>query len=146
MKRREAGELERAVLAAVSGAEEPLSVGEVLPLLDGEPAYTTVMTTLARLAEKGALDRVRDGRAYRYQLAAPVDAVESAVAARRMGKLLGLGRDRAGVLARFVDELDPQEEQLLQQLLTERRQRPEATAPPADQRQGIAVHPRRRRR
>lgn len=146
MKRRGAGELERAVLAAVSGASEPLSVGEVVPMLEGAPAYTTVMTTLARLAEKGALDRVRDGRAYRYQLAAPADAVESAVTARRMGKLLGLGSDRAGVLARFVDELDPQEEQLLQQLLTERRQRPETAAAPADEHQAVTARPGRRRR
>lgn len=137
MKRREAGELERAVLAAVSSASAPLSVSEVLPMLDGAPAYTTVMTTLARLADKGALQRIRDGRAYRYQLAAPADAVDSAVTARRMGKLLGLGADRAGVLARFVDELDPQEERLLQQLLADRRHpdgpaaEPEALRPAA---------------
>jgi predicted transcriptional regulator len=32
-----------------------------------KPAYTTVMTVLARLAEKGLLERVKQGKSYMYR-------------------------------------------------------------------------------
>jgi len=111
------GPLETAVLAVVAAADRPLSVAEVRKLLSGDPAYTTVMTTLSRLAGKGALTQHRDGRAFHYALAAPPDALPDALAARRMRRLLSDGSDRAGVLARFVAELDPEEERLLADLL-----------------------------
>ena len=115
--RRAPGPLEAAVLAVVAAAGEPVAVSDVQRKLPGSPAYTTVMTTLSRLAGKGALTQARDGRAFRYSLAAPVDAVDDAVAARRMRRLLSDGSDRAGVLARFVAELDPDEERMLAALL-----------------------------
>lgn len=115
--RRVTGPLESAVLAVVARADLPVAVAEVQRELPGSPAYTTVMTTLSRLATKGALSQSRDGRAFKYSLAAPVDAVDDAVAARRMRRLLSDGSDRAGVLARFVAELDPEEERMLAELL-----------------------------
>ena len=117
--RRDPGELEHEVLAVVAAQSDSMSVTDVLDRLPGEPAYTTVMTTLGRLADKGALVRVRDGRAYRYSLAAPADAVDDAVTARRMRRLLGDGSDRAGVLARFVAELDESDERMLRDILRE---------------------------
>ncbi len=120
MSRRDPGELERVVLDLVSRADEPVSVAEVQQVLPGKPAYTTVMTTLARLADKGALRRVRQGKAYRYSLAAPAEAVGDAVTARRMRRLLTDGSDRAGVLAHFVAELEPEEERMLTALLEQR--------------------------
>ena len=122
--RRDPGELEHAVLGVVAAQSEPMSVTDVLARLPGDPAYTTVMTTLGRMADKGALVRVREGRAYRYSLAAPADAVDNAVTARRMRRLLGDGSDRAGVLARFVAELDDADEQVLRDILRE-QDRPE---------------------
>ena len=104
-------------MAVVAAAGEPIVVADVQKQLSGDPAYTTVMTTLSRLAAKGALRQGRDGRAFKYSLAAPVDAVADAVAARGMRRLLSDGSDRAGVLARFVAELDPEEERLLALLL-----------------------------
>ena len=89
--RRAPGPLEAAVLAVVAAAGEPVAVSDVQRKLPGSPAYTTVMTTLSRLAGKGALTQARDGRAFRYSLAAPVDAVDDAVAARRMRRLLSDG-------------------------------------------------------
>jgi len=116
--RRSPGPLESAVMSVVSQAGAPIAVAEVQRLLPGDPAYTTVMTTLSRLAEKGALSQSRQGRAYTYSLAAPPESVGDAVAARRMRRLLSDGADRAGVLARFVAELDPEEERLLVELLS----------------------------
>jgi hypothetical protein len=44
-----------------------------------------------------------------------------------MSRLLGSGEDRAGVLARFVADLTPEDERLLTELLAEgRRTDPEA--------------------
>lgn len=122
--RRSTGPLEAAVIAVVAAAAEPIAVAQVRKALPGEPAYTTVMTTLSRLAGKGALSQSRDGRAFRYSLAAPAEAVDDAVAARRMRRLLSDGSDRAGVLARFVAELDADEERILVALL----ERPEHEA------------------
>lgn len=44
-------------------------VADELP--DREPAYTTVLTVLDRLAKKGLVRRDRDGRAWRSAPAAP---------------------------------------------------------------------------
>ncbi len=104
-------------MAVVAGSTESLAVAEVQRMLPGQPAYTTVMTTLSRLTAKGALSQQRDGRAFRYRLAAPPDALGDAVTARQMRRLLSDGSDRAGVLARFVAELEPEEERLLAELL-----------------------------
>ena len=115
------GHLESAVLAVVAGANGPVTVAEVQGQLPGSPAYTTVMSTLARLAEKGALTRSMDGRAYRYELAAPAGAIDEAVTARQMRRLMSRAGHRDAVLARFVAELDPDEERLLTDLLARAR-------------------------
>lgn len=111
--RRTRGALEREILAALGSVERPLTPGEVLGELDGDLAYTTVMTTLARLHDKGVLERKRSGRAYAYRWAGD----PATLAARQMRRLLETETDRAGVLARFVAELGPADEQLLASLL-----------------------------
>ena len=120
-RRPELGHLESAVLSVVAAAPEAQTVSQVQARLDGDPAYTTVMSTLARLAEKGALRRTLDGRAYRYELAAPTASIEQALSARSMRRLMGDGADRAAVLARFVAELDDDEERMLSDLLHRQR-------------------------
>ena len=55
--RRPAGGLEAEVLAALWAIGRPLTPREVQRELGGELAYTTVMTTLTRLHDKGAVDR-----------------------------------------------------------------------------------------
>ena len=128
-RRPELGRLESVVLAGVAASAEPLTVSQVQSQLPADPAYTTVMSTLARLAKKGALRQIRDGRAYRYELAAPAGSIDDALTARQMRRLLGDGGDRAAVLARFVAELDENDERLLADLL-DRARRPEAGDPP----------------
>lgn len=118
-ERRPRGGLERQVLACLSAAQRPLTPSEVLQAVGGGLAYTTVMTTLTRLFEKGALRRETVGRAYAYSLAADPGAVQSAVAAQRMRRVLDAGEDRAGVLTRFVADLRPEDERLLADLLAD---------------------------
>jgi predicted transcriptional regulator len=113
--RRPAGALESEVLAALWVAGRPLTPAEVREELADELAYTTVMTTLARLHEKGAVSRERAGRAFAYS---PVQD-RASTAAARMADLLGTAPDREAVLARFVGELSPDDERLLAELLGE---------------------------
>jgi predicted transcriptional regulator len=86
--------------------------GQVRDALGGDLAYTTVLTVLSRLFEKGEIVREAAGRGYAYS--APYDS--AALTARRMAQLLKDG-DRATVLTRFVDGLSPGDEQLLRSLL-----------------------------
>lgn len=116
-RRRARGTLEDEVLAAVSSATGPRTVASVLESLDGSAAYTTVMTTLVRLCDKGYLVRSRHGRGYAYTLAAPAQSIHAAVTARQMARLLAREGRRSDVLARFVAELEPGDDDLLRALL-----------------------------
>ena len=96
-------------------AREPLNVRAVLGRLnDGRTpalAYTTVMTVMARLAEKEILRRRMNGRGYVYEAAVP-DA--AAIAVRNLVRDFG---DAA--VAGFVDEAraDPKLRARLERLL-----------------------------
>lgn len=101
------------MLRAVWAAPAPVSAAEVREALGGGDAYTTVLTVLTRLWEKGLLDRERHGKTHRY--AAVVDEAE--VTADQMGHQLRQANDQAAVLSRFVDSLDPTEAEMLRRLL-----------------------------
>jgi predicted transcriptional regulator len=118
---RRRGALEQEVLSCLAAAARPLTVSEVLADLGGDLAYTTVLTALARLHAKGALRREPSGRAFAYSLADDPAAMGASVTARRMARLLDAGHDRAGVLARFVADLSPEDERLLTELLADGR-------------------------
>jgi predicted transcriptional regulator len=115
--RRKRGLLEREVLDAVDAAGTPQTVSQVAAMLSGDPAYTTVMSTLARLHDKGALTRTREGRGFAYSMAAAPQSVPAALAARQMHRLLEAEGRRDDVLARFVAELSPDDERMLIELL-----------------------------
>jgi predicted transcriptional regulator len=111
--RRAPGELEADVLAILWRADEPLSPGQVRDALGTDLAYTTVMTILTRLHDKGSVTRSRAGRAYVY-----TPAFEQAeLAASQMRSLLDSGHDREAVLARFVGALSSDDERTLSALL-----------------------------
>lgn len=112
-QRRGYGNLAQAVLDLVGQAATPVTPGEVRDALGGDLAYTTVMTVMARLHDRGLLARRRAGRAFAYT--AVGDPAQ--VTARRMHRLLNVEEDRAGVLARFVDGLSPDDERVLRTLL-----------------------------
>lgn len=111
--RRAAGELEAAALAVLQAAGSPLSPAEVRVRLGGDLAYTTVVTILSRLHGKGALDRHKSGRSFRY---APADD-QAGLAARRLARMLDAEPDREQVLARFVSGLAAADEDLLRRAL-----------------------------
>lgn len=119
--RRAFGELEAKVLGALWAARAPLVPAEVHAALGEDLAYTTVMTILVRLHDKGLITRERAGRAYAYT---PVVA-ETDVVAEQVRRLLDRGQSRAAVLQGLVEGLAPGDEKTLRQLLeraaTERR-------------------------
>ncbi|MCK9874605.1 BlaI/MecI/CopY family transcriptional regulator [Frankia sp. AgPm24] len=124
--RREAGQLENALLAVLWAAPTALSSAQAQQGLREQGldlAYTSVATTLTRLHAKGLLERSSAGRTYVYTPSGRA----AQEAAARMRSLLGGGRARAVVLSHFVDGLEPGDEATLLELL--RR----AEADPGDQ-------------
>lgn len=111
------GRLEAEVMEVLWTAGRPCSVREVLDALNGRLdrplAYTTVMTVLARLTEKGVLDRTAQGRAFLY-VPAVSDEADLAV--------LNVVRDHGeAALAHFVEHArsDPRLFRRLQRLIEE---------------------------
>jgi predicted transcriptional regulator len=114
MTRRSRGTLERDIRRVLLDSEQPRTPAQVRAALPEALAYTTVMTVLARMHDKGEVTRHSAGRGYAY--AAIRDNAE--VTARRMQRLLGSEEaDRAAVLRRFVGTLEPGDERLLRSLL-----------------------------
>jgi predicted transcriptional regulator len=84
---------------------------------DKDRAYTTVMTVLGRLADKGMLERRREGRSDRYVPVLDRDAYLEARAADDVETILAAYGDVA--LAHFADrveQLDPQRRAQLRRL------------------------------
>jgi BlaI family transcriptional regulator, penicillinase repressor len=91
----------------------PLTVREVLDLLNqsGPPrAYTSIMSLLNVMADKGLLDREPEGRAFRYQ-----PAVERS---KTLGSLVGDVWQRAfegstsSLVAHLLDQAQPSADEL----------------------------------
>ncbi|MWA15378.1 BlaI/MecI/CopY family transcriptional regulator [Streptomyces sp. BA2] len=112
-RRRGQGELEAQVLSALREAEGPATAGWVQERLGADLAYTTVVTILSRLLDKGAVTRERAGRSFAWTPSAD----EAGLAARKMRKVLDGERDREAVLASFLTALPPGDERLLRELL-----------------------------
>lgn len=60
------GTLEQEVLSVIWNSSNPLSVREVLKVLKGDYAYTTIMTVMSRLEKKGLLKRIAKGNLFLY--------------------------------------------------------------------------------
>ncbi|WP_225638969.1 BlaI/MecI/CopY family transcriptional regulator [Streptomyces solaniscabiei] len=112
-RRRGQGELEALVLSALRETGGPATAGRVHEGLGEDLAYTTVITILTRLLDKGMVTRERAGRSFAWTPAAD----QAGLAARRMRKVLDAESDREAVLASFVTGLDPADERLLRDLL-----------------------------
>lgn len=110
------GELERTVMDVLWDHGRPAAVREVVnALAEREPAYTTVMTVLDRLAKKGFVTRDRDGRAWRYTAAETREAYVSQL----MLDALSLTGDRDAALAYFAHAVSTPEATVLSQALAD---------------------------
>lgn len=89
---------------------------------DRDIAYTTVMTTVGRLHEKGLLDRERDGKRYVYRPAMSRDEFTESMARELLGSLGGLGHEQAlSLLVDQVADSDADELRKLEALIRQRK-------------------------
>lgn len=118
-KRAADGALESAVMDVLWSNGGWMTTSEVLDGLETERplAYNTVTTIVARLFDKGRLERHRDGRAFAYR---PVQSREE-FTATRMAEVLSGTEDRSAALARFVETLDTSDQTQLRRLLAQLR-------------------------
>jgi len=111
------GGLERNVMHVVWAARRPVTVRDVLEELNRRRrtplAYTTVMTVMARLADKEILARRPAGRGYEYE---PLVPDEAAIAVRDLMRDFG-----EAAVSHFVEEAraNPKMRRRLTRLLRE---------------------------
>jgi predicted transcriptional regulator len=111
--RRPMGALEHDVLLVLWGMADGGTPADVLDALGQDLAYTTVMTILTRLWQKGLVERERRGRAYLYRPAVS----EAELTAHRMYESFTKARDQKEVLHQFIDTLSAREVRTLRALI-----------------------------
>jgi len=109
-------ELEAEVMEEVWAASESVTVRDIRTELNGhnrrkKRAYTTVMTIMARLHEKGLLRRELRGKTYHYRPALSADQYAHARAAVQVDELIGDYGDVA--LAQFARQVEGLDERRL---------------------------------
>ena len=122
MKRLARGELEGQVMAVLWDADAwltPADVQDAITTPRRQLAYTTVMTILVRLHEKGMVQRQQSGRAFAYR---PTESRDE-YAAERMREMLDASGDRMQTLARFVDAMSTSEAAELRRAMGRRTKR-----------------------
>ena len=109
------GPLEEEVMEAVWGLGE-VTVRDVLAVLErSRPvAYTTVMTTMARLADKGMLRRTEGHPAHRYRALVSKQKYADATCESVLDWLIGQFGDPA--VAYFLDRVEKEDQTLIRDL------------------------------
>lgn len=117
------GELELAIMDHIWDQGRTITVPEVHGHLvkTRHLAYTSTMTVMSRLHDKGLLGRNEDRRPYSYW---PLLSREDYSADLMISVLSEFGNPRAS-LARFVERVDSEDADLLAELVTEARKRRE---------------------
>ena len=115
------GDLEAVIMHRVWEHGEPVTVRDLFDDLSAERtiAYTTVMSTMDNLHRKGWLERVREGKAYRYT----ATASREEYSARLMREALADGGDAEAVLSHFVAQIGNGESEALRSVLGKLRGR-----------------------
>ncbi|MFE3887315.1 BlaI/MecI/CopY family transcriptional regulator [Streptomyces lydicus] len=108
---RRLGDLEDAVMTRVWEWNRPVTVREVLEDLQKERsiAYTTVMTVLDNLHQKGWVRREAEGRAYRYEAV----STRAAYAAALMNEAWSASDNPAAALVAFFGMMSPEQRHAL---------------------------------
>ncbi|WEH40414.1 BlaI/MecI/CopY family transcriptional regulator [Streptomyces sp. AM 2-1-1] len=108
---RQLGELEDAVMTRVWQWNRPVTVREVLEDLQRERsiAYTTVMTVMDNLHQKGWVRREVDGRAYRYTAV----STRAAYAAALMNEAWSRSDNPAAALVAFFGMMSAEQREAL---------------------------------
>jgi predicted transcriptional regulator len=102
------GDLEAEVMNVLWECDQPQSVHDLRALMaERQLAYTTIMTVLTHLHEKGWVNRAKRSRAYLYSPA----QTRAEATSRALREILDTSTDSAAVLMHFAktvtdDELD----------------------------------------
>ncbi|MFG2508991.1 MULTISPECIES: BlaI/MecI/CopY family transcriptional regulator [Streptomyces] len=109
---RQLGDLEDAVMTRVWQWNRPVTVREVLEDLQQERsiAYTTVMTVMDNLHQKGWVRREVDGRAYRYTAV----STRAAYSAALMNEAWSRSDNPAAALVAFFGMMSAEQREALQ--------------------------------
>lgn len=112
------GELEAKILETIWDLGEA-TVKDVAAALGPEAHVKTVMTVMNRMVEKGVLHREARGRSFVYSAVLDRERFAQQVASRVLSGLLAdFGKP---TLARFVQEIPPEQLAELERLIAERR-------------------------
>ncbi len=100
------GELESEIMAVVWDQKEAISVKTVTDILQRKRkiAYTTIMTIMGRLVEKGLLKRKPLGKAYAYQAAYSKDKFLTKVTRQIINNFVSSFGEVA--IAHFAEEVE----------------------------------------
>jgi predicted transcriptional regulator len=100
------GELERRVMEHLWTASQPQTVRDVHAGVSvrRDLAYTTVMTVLRRLADKGLVVQYRNDRAHRYAAVSGRDELVAGLMVDALDQLADAG-DRRAALVHFVESV-----------------------------------------
>lgn len=109
------GDLEAVIMQLVWDHGQEVTVRDLFDEMREERAiaYTTVMSTMDNLHRKGWLERVKDGKAYRYT---PTASREE-YSARLMSEALADGGNTEAVLSHFVAQMDGAESDVLREVV-----------------------------
>ena len=117
-------DLEATIMDVVWGKGlSSFAVGDVLAILEKQRdiAYTTVMTTVTRLYEKGILGRERDGKRYLYSPKLTREELRESTAREVLDEAVG-GHQAMAMLAEKVSEASAGELDDLEALIQKRRE------------------------
>ncbi|MFD7230638.1 BlaI/MecI/CopY family transcriptional regulator [Streptomyces sp. NPDC059881] len=124
---RQLGELEDSVMTRIWQWNRPVTVREVLEDLQQERsiAYTTVMTVMDNLHQKGWVRREVEGRAYRYTAV----STRAAYSAALMNEAWSQSDNPASALVAFFGMMSSDQRQALRDAIRVVQRDPEEDAP-----------------
>jgi predicted transcriptional regulator len=114
------GELERRVMEHLWMASQPQTVREVHAGVSElrDLAYTTIMTVLRRLADKGLVVQYRDDRAHHYAAVCGRDELVARLMVDALDQVVDSG-DRRAALIHFVESVGTDDVQALARALAD---------------------------
>ena len=114
------GDLERRVMEHLWATSRPQTVREVRTAvsISRDLAYTTVMTVLRRLADKGLVTQHRGDRAHRYEAVHGRDELVAGLMMDALDQAVDMP-DRTAALVHFVESVGSDDLHALQRALVE---------------------------
>lgn len=115
------GELELSILKTIRECGR-MTVREVYEKLGSEGSYTTVMTVMSRMADKGELTREKEGKQYVYWIVSQNESSSKNILKRIQNKIFG-GKPTAMVsyLLDVENEISDQDLEEIEKLIHKRR-------------------------